>query len=62
MTADGKTILGITPGVASWIAHLPSAQPGTPLKDQPQNEQPVPAEPTKPVKSAAGAGWLSLSE
>ena len=61
MTADGKTILGITPGVASWIAHLPSAQPGTPPQSQTPGEQPAP-EPTKPVKPAAGAGRLSLSE
>jgi uncharacterized membrane protein len=62
MTADAKTILGINPGGGSWIAHLPSAQPGTTPKDQPQNEQSIPAVPMKPVKPAAGAGRLSLSE
>jgi hypothetical protein len=62
MTAAAKTILGINPGGGSWIAHLPSAQPVTTPKDQPQNEQPIPPEPMKPVKPAAGAGRLSLSQ
>jgi len=59
MTADGKTILGITPASASWIAHLPSAQPGTPPRARLRRAAGPGAH--EAVKPAAGAGRLSLS-